>query len=251
MAFDFCLPAIGTENAADWAAVLVGVWAAAIAAVAAVVGIAGAAATVWVALLAHRTSQRATEISEQAAQIARQQHQEAVTLRTENARIVGRLLLYEVSGLPKHLNALLEAWEGSIEWNDSPQITNGKQLLRVLEGLTHSLLPGAERVEERIHYLPDSLGADLATLIGGGRTLAEIGAIISPRVTLPKMSNGGKFGFTGDGDMLGALRTQLAWMLELSQVFEKDFMKFVVVRPSDAGRPDADHAATALKTVAE
>lgn len=224
-----CPLAVDWGNVADWAAVVVGVGA--------------AVATTFVAVLAHRTSKRATEIAGKATEIAAQQHGEAVKLREENARIIGRLLLYEVVSLPAHLSALLEAWEDGIDWNSPATITKGKQLLGVLDGVSRSLVPGAERVEERIHNLPDSIGADLATLIGGGRTLTEIAATIVPRVVHPSMSNGGRFGYKGDPADFNLLRQQLKWLLEISSDFEVEFRAFVGVRPSDASRPAPEAAA--------
>lgn len=218
-AMAMCPLAVDWGNAADWAAV--------------VVGLGAAVATTFVAVLAHRTSKRATEIAEKATEIAAQQHGEAVKLREENARIIGRLLLYEVAALPAHLDALAAAWEDAISWNTPEKITNGKQVIRVLEGVSRSLLPGAERVEERIHNLPDSLGADLATLIGGGRTLAEIAATIAPRVIHPTMANGGQFRYSGDGENFALLRQQLRWLLGLSEEFAKEFATFVGVRTGE------------------
>lgn len=62
-----CPLAVDLGNVADWAAVVVSGWGA-IATF--VVGAGAAAATVWVALLAHRTSKEATQIADRAAKIA-------------------------------------------------------------------------------------------------------------------------------------------------------------------------------------
>ncbi|MEX0182167.1 MULTISPECIES: hypothetical protein [unclassified Stenotrophomonas] len=229
MPIEFCPLADEVGNLADWFAVGVGTIA--------------AVSTTVVAFLAYRTSKRATDIAEEAKGIARQQHGEAVKLRQENARIIGRLLLYEVVTLPTHLSALLTAWEDGIDWTSPATIKKGQQLLRVLDGVSRSLVPGAERVEERIHNLPDSIGADLATLIGGGRTLAEIAATIVPRIVHPSMSNGGRFGYKGDHEDFSLLRQQLKWLLEISSDFEKEFRAFVGIRPSDASHPGPEAAA--------
>lgn len=170
MAFDFFPPAIGVGNVAEWATVVIGVWAAAIAAVAAVVGIAGTAATVWVALLAHRTSQRATQIAEKAAQIAQQQHDEAVANREANARIIGGLLMHEVSELPQNIFTQILRCKR----RDSRQRPNINSFKRALEVAGSSFLPGAEQLQDRIHNLRDDLGDDLATLIGYSRTLNQM-----------------------------------------------------------------------------
>lgn len=165
-----CPLAADWGNVADWAAVLVSGWGA-IATV--VVGAGAAAATVWVALLAHRTSKEATQIADRAAQIAQQQHDEAVNMRAANARIVGRLLLNEVSDLPQRLYTI-HVRSGRMTFKIPGQekteftVTNIEQ---ALEESRRPLLPGAEKSETRIHTLPDRLGDDLATLIGYSRTL--------------------------------------------------------------------------------
>ncbi len=173
MAIAFCLPAVGMGTVADWAAIAVAVWAALIASIAVMVGVAGAAATVWVAMLAHRTSQRATEIADKAAQIAQQQHDEAVNLRKANARIVGRLLLNEVCDLPQRLYTI-HVRSGRLTFHIPGQVGRTFDVSNIEQALQESrrpLLPGAEKSESRIHTLPDRLGDDLATLIGYSRTL--------------------------------------------------------------------------------
>lgn len=236
MALECCLLAFGIGNAADWAAVGVGAWTALIAALAAVIGIAGTAATVWVALLAHRTSKRAAEIAEDATKIASQQHQEAVNLREENARIIGRLLLYEVIALPARISAMVKSLETGVDFGGDHRIKDGRAMNYALDEAELPLLPGAERVEDRIHNLPDSIGADLATLIGGSRTLGELVRKIRSRTVRPTGVNPA---WRYDGNMIDfdILRNQLKWLGEISDEFAGDFREFVGVAPDEEFGP--------------
>lgn len=232
MAIECGLPVFGIGSVADWVSVFVAAWTAAIAALAAVIGVAGTAATVWVALLAHRTSKRATEIADRAAQIAQQQHGEAVKLRQENARIIGRLLLYEVIALPARMSSMVKSWQAAVDFTGTPRIVNGDQALRTLDEAKEALLPGAERVEDRIHNLPDSIGADLATLIGGSRTLSELVRKIKGRIVLPTGVIPA-WRYTGDTADFDVLLEQLTWLEEISDEFVRDFRTFVGVGPED------------------
>lgn len=144
-------------NVADWAAVLVGVGA--------------AVATTVVAVLAHRTSKRAAEIAEEATKIAAQQHREAVALREETARIIGRLLLHEVLRLPVRLECVATALD---EAGFQPGVMAWAAAVHsAIADLDVPLLPSAELAEDRIHTLPPGLGADLAYLISHARDLRD------------------------------------------------------------------------------
>ncbi|WP_313243900.1 hypothetical protein [Stenotrophomonas rhizophila] len=229
MAFEFCLPAIGVGGLANWASVAVGLWAALIAAVATVVGIAGAAATVWVALLAHRTSQRATEIADRAAQIAQQQHQEARDLSASTARIVGRLLLHEISGLPTTLRSQHRKLQRvSNDW------TAGKaspgQLIDTLDEVSAPLMPNADSVQERIHTLPDKLGADVAAMISHCRGIAAEAASLRGRITeLPAAAGIGVRTFSLPPDMgqIVRLAAHVDFVASLAPTLATEFRHFV------------------------
>ena len=227
MALECCVPDFGVGNAVDWAAVGVAAWTALIAALAAVIAIGGTAATVWVALLAHRTSKRAAEIAEEATKIAAQQHREAVQLREAQARILGRQVFYEVSALPRRVAALRKHWERSVILEAPMHIADGLKLLETLKEAALPLLPISQRLEDRIHNLPDSLGADLATLLGGSQTLSEIVRKIEERVKKPDALTGWEY--KGDTADFGLLHYQLRWLEDLGKTFSSDFESFVLV----------------------
>jgi len=130
--------------------------------------------TVVVAVLAWRTSQRA-------AQIARFQHADSVRLRKEDARIIGRLLLHEVTALPARLNSLLPLIDSAVVPSEPVRVLSTRALDTLLRECSFPMLPGSERVEGRIHNLPDSLGADLATLISNSRTLNDMVRLMAAR----------------------------------------------------------------------
>ncbi len=236
MAPECCLPAFGIGNAADWAAVGVAAWTALIAALAAVIGIAGTAATVWVAFLAHRTSRRAAQIAEEATKIAAQQHQEAVLLREAQARIVGRQALYEVMAFPRRVAALRNNWELAVSMDVPRQIADGQKLIETLDEAAIPLLPISQRIEDRIHNLPDSLGADLATLLGGSQTLSEIVRKIQGRAKRPDVLTG--WAYKGDTKDFVLLHYQLTWLEDLGKTFSKEFESFVL-SPVDHSPPSA------------
>lgn len=210
---EICPLAADWGNWADWAAVFVGSVA--------------ALGTIWVATLANGTSKRAAEIAEEAKTIAQQQHKEAVYLREAQARILGRQLLYEVLAVPARLSALSRRWGSAVTLEDPPNIVNGTEFLRVLKESKVPLLPGAQRVEDRIHNLPDSLGADLATLIGGTHTLYELTRKVQERVK-PATPAIASFRYAGDPDDLKRMHYHLNWLHDLSSTFAADFERFVI-----------------------
>lgn len=227
MRVEICPLAADFGNWADWAAV--------------VVGAAAAGGTIVVAALANRTAKRAAEIAEEATKIAGQQHGEAVKLREENARIIGRLLLYEIIALPARLSALLKTWEFAVDFEGSLRIKDGLQAMHALDEAEFPLLPGAEKVEDRIHQLPDSIGADLATLIGGSRTLAELVRKIRPRI-ISASAVTPFWRYSGDVVDFDDFRHQVRWLLEISEQFENDFRAFVGVPAGAESGPDMPKA---------
>lgn len=220
------LPANAVGSIVEWANVVVAAWGVGVAAVAAVVGIAGAGATVWVALLAHRTSKRATEIAARAAQIAQQQHDEAVANREANARIIGRLLMHEVSELPQNIFTQVLRCKR----RDSRQRPNIDSFKRALEVAGSSFLPGAEQLQDRIHNLRDDLGDDLATLIGYSRTLNQMsrdflaqvkkarapGSVVESEVTI----------YAGNERDIGLFTEYLVLYLDMAIPFANKFRQF-------------------------
>ncbi|UQA20934.1 hypothetical protein [Stenotrophomonas sp. NY11291] len=213
MAIEFCPLADEVGNLADWFAVGIG-------AVAAV-------STTVVAFLAYRTSDRAAGIAEEAKRIAQQQHGEAVKLREENARIIGRLLLYEVTALPVRMGVMVKDLDTGIDVH-ARRIRDGGAMCRALDEAERALLPGAERVEDRIHNLPDSIGADLATLIGGSRTLGDLVRKIRERVIKPTGVNP-TWRYGADYADFQFLLGQLEWLRGISEQFAAEFREFVGV----------------------
>lgn len=217
MAIEFCPLADEIGNMADWFAVGVGAI--------------GAVSTTVVAVLAYRTSNRAAGIAEEAKGIAQQQHGEAVKLREENARIIGRLLLYEVTALPVRMGVMVKDLDTGIDVQGR-LIPDGGAMSRALDEAERALLPGAERVEDRIHNLPASIGADLATLIGGSRTLVELVRKVRERVVKPTGVNP-RWRYAGDFADFQLLLGQLEWLQGISEQFAAEFREFVGVSPEE------------------
>lgn len=219
-----CPLAVDWGNVADWAAVVVGVGA--------------AAATTFVAVLAHGTSKRATEIAEKATEIAAQQHGEAVKLREDTASILGRLMLVEMTVLPGRLAATLKALHAGIEWETAAMgIKSGHALVIALDETALSFVAVAETVEDRIHNLPNALGPDAGTLIGASRSLNDLAKRMRAkvRVTQDPEDLGGKSHvlYAGAFSEFRGLRKQLSWMLNASIQYAGDFQDFVGVERTD------------------
>ncbi|OBR78770.1 hypothetical protein A7D35_02855 [Xanthomonas arboricola] len=189
-------------------------------------------------MLAHRTSKRATEIADRAAQIAQQQHDEAVNMRAANARIVGRLLLNEISELPQRLH-LIHLMSGRLTLR-----IHGQQRLsfavnnieQALEESRRPLLPGAEKSESRIHTLPDRLGDDLATLIGYSRTLnATSDALLEDLrvLTNNQPSEVVQRIYEGRASAINSFRGYVAMACNQSIQVANDFRRFVGLPPYD------------------
>lgn len=220
MAIEFCPLAEDVGNLADWVAVGVGV--------------AATVATTTVAWLAYKTSEQAKEAAGEATRIAKQQHDSEISLRTENARIIGRLLLNEVSQVPIRVAAIYRAAHASIKWNGLAAIKSESALKYLLEEGGDPLFPGAEAVEERIHVLPDSLGADLATLIGASRTLNDSVRRMKGRARFTVLRENARSTpalYAGKEDDFVFVREQLEFIHGLSVGFAKDFRNFVDVAP--------------------
>jgi len=229
MDIEICPLAADIGNWADWAAVAVGTLA--------------AIGTIGVAVLANRTSKRATEIAEEATRIAKQQHQEAARLRGEDARIIGRLLLYEIDAAPRRLAALAAKWRACIAWDDDARIIDLVAFRDALADAAVPVFPGAETVESRIHNLPNALGANLATLIGGSRTLSVIVRKIEPRVHQPTFV-GDRISYQGSVHDLRTMQHQLNWLASMSEALAAEFRAFVGVSDAEmnTARMDVESA---------
>lgn len=221
--------ALGPTCVVDWGTVI-----------AAVVGL----ATIWVAFLAWRTSRHAAQIAAEATRIARGQHEETVQLRQANARIVGRLLVHEVSALPERIWIQhLRSARVRPKADDGPEVHEqyARHLVKVLKVGTQPLLPGAELSQDRIHTLPDELGNDLATLLGFSRTMntkSESLLLQFVKVTLkdqpPRLRHIGASSYIDD--YLQFLKR----FSELSADFVPKFRDFVGVPPLDSSKHRID-----------
>lgn len=121
--------------------------------------------TVGVAVLAWKTSERAAAIADRAADIAQQQHKEAVALRQETARIIGRLVVDEVSDLPRRAarvaTAMSRAWKPFFA---DYSVLEASQFDFAMREADTEMLPTTQGLLDRIHNLPDELGSELAKL---------------------------------------------------------------------------------------
>ncbi|MBD8643705.1 hypothetical protein IFT63_08895 [Stenotrophomonas sp. CFBP 13724] len=144
---------------ADWTAV--------------VVGLGAAIATTVVAVFAHRTSKRATEIADEATKIAAQQHQETVALRHGTAGILRSLLSVEISLLPPKLGAVLHTMRKA-NVGGPGLIADRQDLTWVLTEFQASLMPTAESAQDKLHNFEGEIGKDIADLIGQGRAIADL-----------------------------------------------------------------------------
>lgn len=228
MAIEFCPLADDIGNLADWVSV--------------VVGVAAAVATVFVACLAQKTSARATKIAEQAKKIAERQHKDAVATRVADARILGRLLVHEVSELPQNIFIMyhqLEMPRGWLDPGSTHEVWSG--LDSALKDGVKSMLPGVERVEDRIHKLPEELGGSLATLVGFNRTLNDMAYRLAEQIQAIQIGMG--YGelrrFTGNPSEIWAQQKYLVemskWAIPTANALRKftgeaewDYSKFVL-----------------------
>lgn len=199
--------------------------------------------TVLVALLAWLTSRRAALIARQATQIAEQQHKDAVETRLADARILGRLLVHEVSELPTNIFIMHRQLEMPRDW------LNRGSIHEVWEGLdaalsdgVKSMLPGLERVEERIYKLPEELGDSLATLLGYNRTLNDMAYRLAEqiRVIPAGMANTEFRRFTGNPS---EILDQQVYLVEMSKwaVSTANALRHF------AGEAEGDYSRVALK----
>ncbi len=153
---DMCPLAADWGNVADWAAV--------------VVGFVAAIATTVVAVFAYRTSKRATEIAEEAARIAAQQHDEFLGTKEANGQVVARIVLEEISQLPNHLQELQRLCVHFVA--EVPRTERDvKALNQFVAEWCKPFIPSTEQCADRLHNLPTEIRNELAALIGYSRSL--------------------------------------------------------------------------------
>ncbi len=217
-----CPLAVDWGNVADWSAV--------------VVGLGAAAATVYVAIAANRTSKKAAEIAEQSKGIAQQQHAETVALREGNARVLGRLLLTEIGSLPARLDMIRRMLDQSMTLKSGPNVIDLPTFKSALSEALADLTPTSISVLDRIHNLPDVLGADLATLIGNCQALNTIAGRVqknSGASFASPAAGGAKFHYNGQLQDLALLAQHTAQSVIMAATFAVDFRLFVGVSPGD------------------
>jgi len=211
MGIEFCPLADEVGNLADWMAVAVG-------------GLATLATTV-VAVMAYKTSERAAGIAEEAKRIAEQQHGEAVQAREAHARIIGRLLLHEVTALEARVTYYAQTLKSVID-DSGEKTTNWRRVATAITPLMDSLLPSAESMQEHLHNLRDSLGADAATVISLSRDINQLATHIVESVhTAPPIASGfaTTFSYSGRPHALKSLQELLQFTAELAPGFISEF----------------------------
>ncbi len=95
-----------------------------------------------------------------------------------------------------------------------------------------NLMPSSERSQERIHNLPDVLGADLATMIGACQSLNAVAGRVEARSGAQFASpaqGGARFTYKGDRKDLSRIRAHTAELLLMSITLAGDFRRFVGV----------------------
>lgn len=222
MAIEICPLASDIGNLADWVGVLVGVGA--------------AVATTVVAVIAHRTSKKAAEIAEDAAKIAGQQHREAVDLRVELGKILGRTLAFEVTELPSRLIQIYTVFEAVFDVEAPNGLRSAAHFSTLLDLVEEHQLLAAQDVQDRIHNLPDGLGTQLATLIGAVRSISDQGKRMRSRsrVTVRQPDQGGiTVEHSIPAEAIAALRMHLRFSTIMAIDFAHRLQDFVRIPRSD------------------
>ncbi|WP_445391054.1 hypothetical protein [Stenotrophomonas maltophilia group sp. vghtpe118] len=212
MAIEFCPLEADWGNIADWAAVVVGVFA--------------AAGTIWVASIANSTSRGAAKTAKDAKDIAAQQHNEAVALREGTARILGSLLAAEVLVLPTKLGAVLRSLDKVIP--SGPADPHNRATTEwILGELGRTFLPSTEESLDRLHNLPDSLGDRVAQVVGMCRGLVDASQRVDSRFYRSNFQGHMIImSYNGDNEDFAALRDQLAATLAESLTLARRFGEF-------------------------
>ncbi|HGM5043926.1 hypothetical protein [Stenotrophomonas maltophilia] len=219
-----------------------------------VVGLMVGVATVAVAVLAWRTSERArkiaseasnisarsTEISERSAKIAeaakniaQQQHQEGVQLREGIARIIGGILQYEIAHFPARIGNVIRVLNRGT-FSDEGIVIGVEDLDWVLRQFRSSPLPATEQAQDRLHNLPEKLGFSVAELVGNWKALSVPVLAIDERIVRDQSeSELVIMKKHPDFESLGQLRQSLRHLLAISIGTAKSFAKFVGHPPED------------------
>lgn len=214
MAIEFCPLAEEVGNLADWVAVVVGALA--------------AVATTVVAVLAYKTSSRATDIAGEAKLIAEQQHLYLLDQKQGTARILGSLLQMEVTLMPTKLAQLLRDYDDELKLFLEGDVDSGTRLDAVIGELGGDFLPAAESVLNQLHTLPDQLGALIAAVIGMSRDLGDTGKRVRQRFIRVNdtRSNFIVVGYNRNVEDLSVMRGQIRIMLLRSIEMAESFNAF-------------------------
>jgi len=179
--------------------------------------------SIFVAFLAWRTSREATRI-------AKQQHDEIVRARLRNGRVVGRLLLHEISNFPRRLESNSKLLAAAAV-DDTYGRPSGRDLLSAVDAVLVPLLPNAEKVEERIHNLPNNLSADLATLISHARDISAAAERIKGNIHISKPAAIGQrttIIYEGPQGAVVSLLAYVRFVEDLAKSFKVEFRAFVL-----------------------
>lgn len=180
---------------------------------------AAAVGTIVIGVLAWRTAIQATRI-------AQLQHAHETKERSESARITGRLLYNELSIFPDRMVEMLRALTAAVDWQNQNQVVNATALKHALRELETTLLPNAEAVLDRIHHLPQSLGADLASLISVTRSLQATAHVSAGRTI--DFATGSAL-YAGNLMELTHLHKQVSLIVDLSMGLAHEWQDFVGV----------------------
>lgn len=195
-----------------------------------VVGIVVGITTAVIAILAWLTSREATRIAADARSIAEAQRGAEVKARAASARIVGRLLAYELIALPDRLKHRLEVAEKMLIGKGGA-VMPANLLKGMAETVLEPILPNAERVIDRIDTLPDKLGAELATMISHCRDIAAAAEKIREGIVEEaSMTTGarGTYHYQGGSKRIESLIRKLEFVSGLAPQLTLDFDAFVL-----------------------
>ncbi|MDY4296793.1 MULTISPECIES: hypothetical protein [unclassified Xanthomonas] len=217
MAIEFCPLADDVGNLADWMAVFVGALA--------------AIATTVVAVLAYKTSSRATAIAGEAKTIAERQHSDSLAQIHGTARILGSLLQIEIGVLPSKLAMLLRNYDATRTLYLTGDVDAGLLFERAIGELRQDFLPASKGVLEQLHTLPNHLGALVAQVIGMTRDISSTGERVSQRFARVDDMEGGYViaGYGGGAQDFDNLRNQIRLILRESIRLAEAFGDFTNV----------------------
>lgn len=140
-----------------------------------IVGIAVGLATVAVAVLAWRTSERAALIASKATEIAKQQHEDSLYLREGTARVIAHVMASDLATVPQRIEGAIVIVTHVIQELtplDSSEQFDGMThrapltILRLEEAMLNARAMSIGLVEDRLHTLPRDLGNSVAAFWG-------------------------------------------------------------------------------------